>query len=119
MNDLPVRAAPHHATRPIDAAHPAFAGHFPGRPLLPGVCLLAEVIEAALAAPALAGLLGPAPRLAAAKFLAPVGPGATLDIALVPGTAAASGGPANLDFEVRDAGRLVARGQFAAGEATA
>lgn len=63
---------------PID--HPAFAGHFPGRPLLPGVALLAEVLEAALDVPDLAARIGPAPRLAVVKFLAPVGPGAELVI---------------------------------------
>jgi 3-hydroxyacyl-[acyl-carrier-protein] dehydratase len=63
---------------PID--HPAFAGHFPGRPLLPGVALLAEVLEAALDLPDLAARIGPAPRLAVVKFLAPVAPGAELVI---------------------------------------
>ena len=71
-------------TRALEIAvdHPAFAGHFPGQPLLPGVALLAEVLEAALAEPALAAAIGPAPRLAVVKFLAPVGPGAALEIAL-------------------------------------
>ena len=55
--------------------HPAFAGHFPGQPLLPGVLLLAEVLEAVLDVPALARSVGPAPRIGAAKFLAPVRPG--------------------------------------------
>ena len=32
----------------IPTDHPAFAGHFPGQPLLPGVSLLAEVLEAVL-----------------------------------------------------------------------
>lgn len=69
-------------TRHIAIDHPAFAGHFPGQPLLPGVLLLAEVLEAALAVPALAARLGPQPTLGAAKFLAPVGPGSTLVITL-------------------------------------
>ena len=58
----------HTACIAIPADHPAFDGHFPGQPLLPGVVLLAEVMEAALAVPELAALLGAAPRIAAAKF---------------------------------------------------
>ncbi|KQP12018.1 3-hydroxyacyl-ACP dehydratase FabZ family protein [Pseudorhodoferax sp. Leaf267] len=90
----------------IAADHPAFAGHFPGQPLLPGVSLLAEVLEAVLADPALAARVGAAPRIGNAKFLAPVRPGAQLQIVL---DATGRG----LRFEVRDAGdRLVASGQF-------
>lgn len=93
---------------PVD--HPAFAGHFPGQPLLPGVSLLAEVLEAVLADPALAARVGAAPRLANTKFLAPVRPGAQLTIQL---DATGRG----LRFEVRDASagdRLAASGQFEA-----
>ncbi|MES2993418.1 MAG: 3-hydroxyacyl-ACP dehydratase [Pseudomonadota bacterium] len=87
--------------------HPAFAGHFPGDPLLPGVALLAEVLEAVLDEPALAAAVGAAPRLGAVKFLAPVRPGARLAITLEPG-------PRGLRFEVREGERLAASGQFEA-----
>ena len=95
-------------TRQIDIAvdHPAFAGHFPGRPMLPGVALVAEAMEAAAADPVLARALGPAPRLSVVKFLAPVGPGERLEISLsLQGRAVA--------FEVRAASRVAATGRFA------
>jgi 3-hydroxymyristoyl/3-hydroxydecanoyl-(acyl carrier protein) dehydratase len=63
------------ATVRIPASHPAFAGHFPGRPIVPGVLLLAEVVEALLAHGSAAPL-----RLGAVKFVAPVGPDAELRI---------------------------------------
>ena len=112
----PTAAAPvvHRVAVSIAPDHPAFNGHFPGQPLLPGVALLAEVLEAALDVPALARLLGAAPRLAVVKFLAPVRPGARLTLAL-------TGHPGGLRFEVHDGldgPRLAASGQFdAAGSA--
>lgn len=66
--------------------HPAFAGHFPGQPLLPGVVLLAEALEVLLReAPA---SVGTQPRVSAVKFLAPVRPGAGLEVCWTPGTRA-------------------------------
>ena len=89
----------------IAADHPAFAGHFPGDPLLPGVALLAEVLEAVLDEPALAAQVGAAPRIGAVKFLAPVRPGAQLVIVL-------EAGIRGVRFEVREGERLAASGQF-------
>ena len=91
----------------IPADHPAFAGHFPGDALLPGVALLSEVLEAVLDVPALATLVGPAPRVGAVKFLAPVRPGARLTVQL-------DAGPRGLRFEVREGERVAASGQFEA-----
>lgn len=93
---------------PVD--HPAFAGHFPGRPLLPGAMLLAEVIEAIHQVPAMAAALGPAPTLTAAKFLAAVAPGSDLVVALQRGCS-------GLSFEVRCGTVSVARGRFGDGAA--
>ena len=62
----------------IAADHPSFAGHFPGQPLLPGVVLLGEVLEVLLREAPEA--LGARPRVSAVKFLAPVRPGARLEV---------------------------------------
>jgi 3-hydroxymyristoyl/3-hydroxydecanoyl-(acyl carrier protein) dehydratase len=73
---------PRRFTLEVAADHPAFDGHFPGHPVLPGVVLLAEVVAAA------ERLLDlPMDRLVikVAKFHAPVAPGANLDIELAPG----------------------------------
>ena len=53
----------------VPADHPCLPGHFPGRPVVPGVVLLDLVMEAARAAG-----LGEAARLPSAKFLRPVLP---------------------------------------------
>jgi 3-hydroxyacyl-[acyl-carrier-protein] dehydratase len=59
--------------------HPAFAGHFPGTPIVPGVLLLAEAL-------ARLGVSAAAPlqcsRILSAKFLRPVHPGEIVDVEL-------------------------------------
>ncbi len=86
--------------------HPAFAGHFPGHPILPGVALLAEVLEAARGEPTLAACIGAAPRLSIVKFLAPVRPGALLSIEFRLGAR-------SIDWRVAEGQREVASGQIA------
>lgn len=61
----------------IAATHPAFAGHFPSRPVVPGVVLLDESLRAiashfGIDRDKLSSTLC---RIGVAKFLSPVGPG--------------------------------------------
>ena len=91
--------------------HPAFAGHFPGQPLLPGVVLLGEVLEVLMREAPEA--VGTQPCVSAVKFLAPVRPGASLEIRWT------APGPQRLRFEVwrhgegdPPQGQLAASGQL-------
>ena len=91
-----------HFSFTIATDHPAFEGHFPGQPILPGVVLLAEVlagIERCLDRPL------DDVRIKVAKFHAPVGPGAQLEVEL---TDAGS-----IAFTVSSAGTRVATGTIA------
>ncbi|MDP2266531.1 MAG: hypothetical protein Q8J70_08290 [Thiobacillus sp.] len=93
---------------PIAADHPAYAGHFPGQPILPGVVLLDAALHA------LAGVQGmPAAsgQIKSAKFLSPVSPGEPLTLYY---TASAAGG---FRFELRSDARTVASGAVAFAEA--
>lgn len=67
----------------IPAHHPAFPGHFPGNPIVPGVVLLDNallVVAQACGATAFTG------KIASAKFLSPVIPDERIQIQLVPKT---------------------------------
>lgn len=55
----------------IAVDHPAFAGHFPARPIVPGVVLLDESLRAIMASRS----SGAAVRIGSAKFLSTIGPG--------------------------------------------
>ncbi|SAL12954.1 acyl-coenzyme A synthetase/AMP-(fatty) acid ligase-like protein [Caballeronia peredens] len=89
----------------VPAGHPALAGHFPGRPIVPGVVLLDHALEA------IGSVLGrsfDACRIESAKFLSPAEPGEALDIAF---ETAASGA---IRFTIRAGVRAVASGALAA-----
>ena len=94
-----------HAEFEIAAGHPAFAGHFPGRPVLPGVVLMTLVMEALEQRPALRARLAGAPCIEQLKFVAPVGPGARVRVALLEQGR-------GIGFELHDGDRLVAHGRL-------
>lgn len=63
---------------PIPADHPAYVGHFPGQPILPGVVLLDAALHAL--ATQQGGAAGGSVQINAAKFLSPVRPGEALTL---------------------------------------
>lgn len=85
---------------PVEHDHPAYAGHFPGRPILPGVVLLDRAQRALEQACGLR-ITG----LALAKFLSPVQPGDPLELDY-------EAGAAGLRFEIRCGTRRVASGRY-------
>ena len=88
----------------IPTDHPCLPGHFPGRPLVPGVVLLERVVEAVEAAHGpLAGL-----RLPQVKFLQPLLPGEEARIEL-------DGAAPRWRFRVLRGDTLLATGEVAAG----
>ena len=62
-------------TVPLD--HPAFAGHFPGTPIVPGVMLLDTALHAIAAA---TGIAVDICEISSIKFLSPASPGDELVI---------------------------------------
>ena len=85
----------------IPAGHPALPGHFPGRPVVPGVVLLDEVLSLVRLA------LGGEPAcLTQVKFLRPVVPGEAVDVAVEPA------GQGRVAFLARVGGRPVLRGSI-------
>ena len=91
----------------VSAAHPAYAGHFPGQPILPGVVLLDEAMHALAVA---AGREPATCDIQSAKFLSPVLPGEPLTLHATPR------GAAGFRFEILSGTRCVASGALAFGE---
>ena len=89
----------------IPADHPALPGHFPGRPIVPGVVLLDHAIHTIGMA---LGRSLDACQLGSAKFLSPAAPGEALDLAF---ETAASGA---IRFTIRAGEREVANGVLSA-----
>jgi 3-hydroxymyristoyl/3-hydroxydecanoyl-(acyl carrier protein) dehydratase len=83
----------------IPSRHPSLAGHFPGRPIVPGVILLDQVLALISGAPT--GCV----RLESAKFMAPVLPEREVAVEWT----VLLGGEAN--FTCRVGGRVVLRGR--------
>lgn len=86
---------------PIATDHPAFDGHFPGTPVLPGVVLLDETLHAIELASGGAPLCW---RVSSVKFLRAVGPGEPLTLQHEPLTGGA------VRFTLLSAGQAVATG---------
>ena len=88
---------------PVD--HPAFAGHFPGTPTLPGVVLLDTALHVITAA---TGVALDSCEISSVKFLSPVSPG---DELLIQHTILASG---TIRFDIVAGVRKIASGSIVA-----
>lgn len=99
-----------HLTLHIPRDHPSYAGHFPGQPIVPGVVLLDEVMQAVeLQAPDMGLFSSAGVEIPVCKFLAPVLPGATLSLTLI-----WEGKGSLLTFKLHQAAQLVATGSLRA-----
>lgn len=79
--------APLTASYVITAEHPCLAGHFPGRPVVPGVLLIEYVLTTLRDCRPKLGRLTGVPQV---KFLRPVLPDEAFRVVLEPGKAAGS-----------------------------
>jgi 3-hydroxyacyl-[acyl-carrier-protein] dehydratase len=86
------------------AGHPAFAGHIPGQPNVPGVLLLDAAVFAVQQALAASGAGASPCQVNSAKFLSPVSPGETLTLSW------SDSGKGQVRFDIAGPGRTVATG---------
>ncbi|KLI98090.1 dehydratase [Luteimonas sp. FCS-9] len=92
----------------VEADHPCLPGHFPGRPVVPGVVVLDRVVAAIEAQHGPLGAL----RLPQVKFVQPLLPGQAAAIAFEP----LPGQAPRWRFRVERDGTLLASGEIAAGQ---
>jgi len=92
-----------HWTVPIE--HPAFAGHFPGSPILPGVVLLDVALQAIASA---SGIDLDQCEISSVKFLSPAMPG---DELVIEHTLTAND---TLRFDIWSGNRKIANGSIMA-----
>lgn len=91
--------------------HPALPGHFPGRPIVPGVVILDRVLDAIEAAHGPLGAL----RLPQVKFLRPLLPGQAARIEINPvAPVHPEASVSRWRFRVEHDGQLLASGEVAA-----
>jgi len=93
-----------HWTVPPD--HPAFAGHFPGTPILPGVVLLDVALQIIAAA---SGIALDLCEISSVKFLSPASPG---DELLIQHSISANG---TIRFDILAGMRKIASGSIVPG----
>jgi len=93
----------------VPPEHPAFAGHFPGAPILPGVILLDAALHAITAA---TGIELDVCEICAVKFLSPARPGEEL---LIRHSFSASG---TIRFDIVAGMRNIASGSIVPGSPT-
>lgn len=85
----------------IGMDHPSLAGHFPGHPVVPGVVMLGEIMDAVRQSVKGNIVFTGMPT---AKFLSPLAPGERLVILLEPDTGS------SINFTCQVGSRLVATG---------
>ena len=86
------------------AGHPAFAGHFPGQPIVPGALLLDAAVHAVQQTLAADGRGTATCQVSSAKFLSPVKPDEVLSLSW----SGSGNGPVR--FSIGAPGRQVATG---------
>ena len=95
----------HVANWTVPAAHPAFAGHFPGTPILPGVVLLDMALQMIAET---CGIASHGWEISSVKFLSPALPGDELVIRHSHST------DSPIRFEIMSGTRKIASGSIAA-----